>query len=205
LPIFLQKYILIGIRGEKMKTNTKREQIINVALNLFYKDGFHATGVERIREGACVSKKTLYNHFKSKDELILAVLRRRDEEFRNNFMRAVERFGNTPAERLEAVFDAADEWFNGKNFYGCMFINASAEFTSTDNPCHVVCAEHKNLMYQYIKKLAENAGARNPSELSEQLNLLIEGATVQAHVCGDKTAALKAKKMGKAFIADNLH
>ncbi len=183
-----------------MKSNLKREQIITVALTLFYKDGFNATGVEKIREAANVSKKTLYNHFKSKDELILAVLRRRDEEFRNNFMRAVERYGTTPTERLEAVFDAADEWFNGKQFYGCMFINASAEFTSADNPCHIVSAEHKNLMHQYIKKLAEAAGAKNPSELSEQLNLLIEGATVQAHVCGDKQAAQKAKKMGCVFI-----
>lgn len=187
-----------------MRTNIKREQIITVALDLFYKDGFNATGVEKIRDAANVSKKTLYNHFKSKDELILTVLRRRDEEFRNNFMRAVERLSRSPAQRLEAVFDAAHEWFNSKNFYGCMFINASAEFTSADNPCHVASAEHKNLMFQYIKKLAEDAGAKNPAELSEQLNLLIEGATVQAHVCGDKKAALVAKKMGKVFIAANL-
>ncbi len=115
----------------------------------------------------------------------MTVLRRGDKEFMDRFMHAVERFGGSPAERLEAVFDAADEWFNSKNFYGCMFINASAEFTSVDDPCHMLCAEHKNCMHQYIKTLAEAAGAKNPSELSGQLNLLIEGATVQAHVCGD--------------------
>ncbi|MAF98683.1 MAG: TetR family transcriptional regulator [Micavibrio sp.] len=187
-----------------MKASIKREQIINVALNLFYKDGFNATGVEKIREAAEVSKKTLYNHFKSKDELILAVLRRRDEQFRNNFMRAVERFADTPNGRLEAVFDAAHEWFNGNNFYGCMFINASAEFTALENPFHIVCAEHKKLMHQYVEKLARDAGAKDPAKLSEQLNLLIEGATVHAHVCGDKNAALKAKEMGMVLIEDSV-
>ena len=183
-----------------MSQNSKKEQIIDTALTLFYKDGFHATGVEKIRATANVSKKTLYNHFKSKDELILAVLRRRDEQFRNNFMRKVEHYGKTPVKRLHAVFDAADEWFNAADFCGCMFINASAEFTAADDPCHVICAEHKRLMHEYIKGLAEQANAKDPHTLSEQLNLLIEGATVQAHVSGDKSAAKKAQVMGRVFI-----
>ena len=183
-----------------MSQSPKREQIIDVALELFYKDGFHATGVEKIREEANVSKKTLYNHFKSKDELILAVLRRRDELFRNNFMRSVERHGTTPSEQLSALFDAADEWFNSKNFCGCMFINAAAEFANQNDPCHMLCAEHKRLMHEYVKTIAEKAGADEPSRLSSQLNLLIEGAIVQAHVCGDKNAAKDAKEMGQMFI-----
>lgn len=184
-----------------MTQKSKKEQIIDVALKLFYSDGFNATGVEKIRELAGVSKKTLYNHFKSKDELILAVLRRRDEQFRNFFMRTVEKYGSTPRARLEAVFDAADEWFNSKGFSGCMFINAAAEFSKQDNPCHILCAEHKRLMGEYIKGLGEAAGVSNPAELSNQLNLLIEGATVQAHVCNDKDSAKKAKEMGRLFIA----
>jgi AcrR family transcriptional regulator len=187
-----------------MSQPSKREQIIDVALSLFYKDGFNATGVEKIREAANVSKKTLYNHFKSKDELILTVLRRRDEQFRNYFMRAVERLGITPTKRLEAIFDAADEWFNDKDFCGCMFINASAEFTDSENPCHIVAAEHVRLMTDYIKDLAEKAGAQNSEELAEQLFLLMSGATVKAHVSGDKSAAIKAKKMAKIFIEQSL-
>ncbi len=183
-----------------MKKNSKREQIVDVALKLFYKDGFNATGVEKIRETANVSKKTLYNHFKSKDELILAVLRRRDEQFRNNFMRTVERIGKTPQERLEAVFDACDEWFNSKDFCGCMFINAAAEFTEADNPCHVIAAEHLRLMNDYITGLAKDAGVENPEKLAEQISFLMEGATVQAHVSGDKDAAQKAKAMALVFI-----
>lgn len=187
-----------------MSQLSKREQIIDVALNLFYKDGFNATGVEKIRVEANVSKKTLYNHFTSKDELILTVLRRRDEQFRNSLMRSVERLGTTPVERLEALFDAADEWFNSKDFCGCMFINASAEFTDRDNPCHMIAAEHMRLMNDYITDLSEKAEAKKPVELAEQLFLLIVGATVKAHVSGDKSAGIKAKDMGKIFIKEAL-
>jgi AcrR family transcriptional regulator len=183
-----------------MSHPSKREHIIDVALNLFYQGGFNATGVDKITAESGVTKKTIYAHFKSKDELILATLRKRDERFRNDFMRGVERLGKTPRKRLNAIFDAADEWFNSKNFSGCMFINASAEFSAQDNPCHVVCAEHKRLMFEYVRELAQNAGAKNPAQLSEELNFLIEGATVQAHVCGDKKAGLKAKKMAQLFI-----
>lgn len=183
-----------------MSNPSKREQIVDVALNLFYQGGFNATGVDKITAESGVTKKTIYAHFKSKDELILATLRRRDEMFRNNFMRSVERLGKTPRERLDAVFDTIDEWFNSKTFSGCMFINASAEFSDQDNPCHLVCAEHKRLMFDYIRELSIHAGAKNPDELSEELNFLIEGATVQAHVCGDKKAGIKAKKMAQLFI-----
>lgn len=183
-----------------MNQTPKREQIIDVALTLFYQEGFHATGVEKIREAANVSKKTLYNHFKSKDELILAVLRRRDELFRNTMMRSVERHGGTAAQQLEALFDATDEWFNSKSFSGCMFINAAAEFGEQNHPCHKLCAEHKRLMHAYVKEIAQKAGAQDSDKLSTQLNLLIEGAIVQAHVCGDKTAAQEAKDMARIFI-----
>lgn len=183
-----------------MSQPSKREQIIDVALQLFYTDGFNATGVEKIRETANVSKKTLYNHFKSKDELILTVLRKRDEQFRNNFMRSVERLGETPRDRLTAVFDAADEWINSSGFCGCMFINASAEFSGFDDPRHILCAEHMRLMYEYIKSLAQDAGAKNAGELAEQLNLLMSGAIVRAHVGGDKTSAQQAKKIGLMVI-----
>jgi AcrR family transcriptional regulator len=82
-----------------MPQPSKREQIVDVALSLFYRNGFNATGVDQIATEAEVTKKTLYAHFKTKNELILATLRRRDELFRNNFMRSVERLGKTPRQR----------------------------------------------------------------------------------------------------------
>ncbi len=187
-----------------MAKPSKREQIVYAAMDLFYQEGFHATGIEKIREKAGVSKKTLYNHFRSKDELMLATLRKREELFMSGFTRKVEQPDTSSRERLAMVFDALDEWFQEKGFYGCMFINASAEFSDLDDPCYKLCAEHKQLVHDYIKDLAEQAGVGDPDELSTQLNLLIEGAIVQAHTCNDKTAAMRAKKMGKVFIEQAL-
>ena len=94
-----------------MSDSQRREQLIDTAIDLFAKHGFHATGIDRILAVSGVSKKTLYRHFRSKDELILAALRKYDGLFRNNFMREVESRGTTPKERLLAVFDAARAWF----------------------------------------------------------------------------------------------
>lgn len=183
-----------------MPALSKREQIVTEALKLFYQNGFNATGVDRVIAEAGVSKKTLYNHFRSKDELILATLRKRDELFRNHLMRETERLASTPKAQLLAIFDVVEAWFHEKNFSGCMFINASAEFADANNPCHILCAEHKRLVCEYIRGLAAKAGVEDPKELSEQLNLLIEGAIVEAHVRGNKDSASRAKKMGEVLV-----
>jgi AcrR family transcriptional regulator len=183
-----------------MPALSKRDLIVSEALKLFYRDGFNSTGVERIIKEAGVSKKTLYNHFRSKDELVLATLRKRDELFRNNLMRETERLASAPQDRLLAIFDVHHQWFHEKEFSGCMFINASAEFSSHDDPCHMISAEHKRLVREYIRLQAVQAGAKDPDSLARQLNLLLEGAIVDAHVSGNKDSALMARGMAAVFI-----
>ena len=182
--------------------SARRDQLIDTALDLFYRHGFHATGIDKILARSGVAKMTLYKHFKSKDELILAALRRRDENFRNWFMRAVERAASTPRERLLAIFDVLGEWTGGPDFSGCMFINASAEFAEQDNPIHAASAEHKRLVLAYVRELAAAAGATEPAALAEGLMLLLEGAIVMAHVAGQRDAAVQAKRAGAALLRD---
>ncbi len=178
----------------------KREQLIDTALDLFYQDGFHATGVDKILEKAGVARMTLYNHFKSKDELILAVLHRRDEKFCNWFMRTVERLGKTPQDRLLAIFDALEEWFSGKDYSGCMFINASAEFGRADDPIHMAAGEHKNLILKFLRELTLAADVTEPEELADGLMLLMEGAIVMSYVADDENAAARAKVAASNLI-----
>lgn len=178
----------------------KRDHLVDTALQLFYRDGFHATGIDKILETAGVARMTLYNHFKSKDELILAALRRRDEKFRNWFMRAVERRAASPRDRLLAIFDTLEEWTCEKSFYGCMFINASAEFSAPDDPIHMVSSEHKALVLKYIRELVEAAGLSDNSSLADELMLLAEGAIVMAHVTGDTNAAANAKSAATKLL-----
>ena len=185
----------------------KRDHLVDTALELFYQDGFHATGIDRILETAGVARMTLYNHFKSKDELIVAVLRRRDEKFRNWFMRRVERLASRPEDRLLAIYDALKEWFSSKAFCGCMFINASAEFGDPDDPIHMVAAEHKQLIRRYLGELTRDAiaGEAEAEALADELMLLMEGAIVMAYVAGDHSAAARARLGAQKLVQLALH
>ncbi len=183
-----------------MTTSTRRDRLVDAALELFYRDGFHATGIDKILAAAGVAKMTLYKHFKSKDELIIAALRRRDEGFRNWFMRAVERLGATPRDRLLAIFDAMEEWINDQDCAGCLFINAAAEYSGRDDPVRATAAEHKRLMLGYIRELAAAAGANDPEELAQGLMLLREGAVVQARINGSIEPVRQARRTAATLI-----
>lgn len=178
----------------------RREHLVQTALDLFCRDGFHATGIDRILSESGVAKMTLYKHFRSKDELILAVLRRRDEEFRNWFIRTVEKRAKTPAERLLCLFDVLGDWFAQANFTGCTFINAAAEYGEADDPIHASAAEHKRLVRTYIRDLAAAAGAADPDTLANALTLLLEGAITMAYVAGEKDAARRARDAAAVLI-----
>ena len=179
---------------------SKREQLVETALELFCSGGFHATGIDRILAESGVAKMTLYSHFKSKDELILAALRLRDERFRNSFMQDVERKTSDPVERLLVIFDVLGAWCSSKGFFGCTFINASAEFSGHDDPIHQAAAEHKRLLLNFIRQLTEAAGVDKPGVLAEQLSMLMEGAVVTVQVTGDCKRAKHARSAAEVLI-----
>ena len=179
---------------------SKREELIQAALELFRKNGVHATGIDAIVEQSGVTKKTLYAHFRSKEELVLAVLRQYDGMARNEFMRRVENGGKTPKARLLAIFDFAERWFQQSNFYGCLFINTIGEYSDDDTPIRKICQDYKKLVKDYIFSLCEQTGSSNPQELAEELALLLEGATVTAQVSQNPRIANIAKRAAKVLI-----
>ncbi len=143
--------------------SAKRDRLIDTALELFNRDGYRATGIDKILAESGVAKMTLYNHFGSKDELILAALERRDARWRDWFRHAVERRAETPRGRLLAVFDALEEWFAQADFQGCMFMRAASEFCACDDPIHAVAAEHQRLLLAELGDLAADGGAKRPA------------------------------------------
>ncbi len=184
---------------------SRRDDLVETALRLFYTSGFNATGIDKILAEAGVAKMTLYKHFRSKEELILAVLNRRDEQFRNWLMGEMEKASTDPRERLLAMFDALESWFRGQafkglGFNGCAFINASSEFGEQQHPAHRTSAEHKQRIVDYLERLSREAGAADPHELAERLALLKEGAIVTAHVRGMPEAARTAKGIAADLI-----
>ena len=161
-----------------MPRASRRDHLIETAITLFCEKGYHATGIDTILAKAKMSKKTMYNYFRSKDELIYAALRHYDSVYRNNFMKAVEQSGETPKERLLAMFDVAEQCFQEDDFFGCMFVNAIGEFSEQDSQVREISKQFKQQMWNYIANLTKEAGAQNAEELTDELCLLLEGATI---------------------------
>ncbi len=187
-----------------MKVSSRRDHLIDTALKLFCRDGYRATGIDTLLAEAGVAKMTLYNNFGSKEALILAALRRRDEQFRLWFVKRVEAATDDPRERLLAVFDVLDEWLRSDTFRGCAFINAAVEYPELRDPIHTLAAEHKRLVALFFERLAAVAGAREPAELAAELSLLKEGAIVTAQVSGRLEAARDARRAAARLLASAL-
>lgn len=183
-----------------MTNQDKREQLISTAQRLFSKNGYHGTGIDLILKESGIAKKTLYYHFPSKEDLIVEVLKRYDEQFSLMVDRKVKQMADDPRGRLLAIFDVAHQWFSDKSFYGCMFINAIGEYSNTDSSIRDACKGFKEKMRQYMECLCIEAGSKQPEELSEQLALLLEGSIVTAQVSQKANAASIAKKAAMLLL-----
>ncbi|OXM73165.1 MULTISPECIES: TetR/AcrR family transcriptional regulator [Amycolatopsis] len=177
------------------------ERILTVAGKLFYDNGIHAVGVDTIAAEAGVTKKTLYDRFGSKAELVALYLWRRDVRWRERVHSFAGR-RSTPARRLLAVFDALADWLATENTRGCAFVNAHAELPEADHPGRQVIAASKRWLLGYLRDIAAEAGVRNPARLAEALLILVEGATVAASLDVTPTAVATAKRVAKSLIEE---
>lgn len=178
----------------------KREQLMATAWRLFYRDGYRAVGIDTILAEAGVAKMTLYNHFASKDDLIIAVLEQRDREFRASIAERVEAAGAAPEDRLMAVFAWLEDWFRGEDFKGCAFIRALSEYPEPSHPIHQTAWRHKVAVQAALADLCAAAGAKAPAELASTLSILIDGAIVAAHATHDSAHARSARDAAKALL-----
>ncbi len=183
-----------------MKRAEKRDHLIDVARELFNRHGYHAAGVDRVIAESGIAKTTLYRHFRSKEDLIVAALRREDELVRENMRRAVEERAADPRDRLLATFDFLESWFTSSSFFGCPFMGAAGEYGDPKNAVFQESAMHKRLMLAYFEELARAAQLENPKWIAEQINYLHEGATAVAHLTRDANEARKAKEIASKLI-----
>ena len=185
----------------KERPGSRRDHLIQTALDLFHRNGYHATGIEKILSTAGVSKPTLYRHFDSKDDLIIAALEKWDEDSRHWLAQEMEKGGETPRDQVLALFDALAVWFESVGFQGCLFINATVEFAERSNPIHQKAAEHKRRFAACMRDLIAAAGANDPDETAAQLMLLMEGAIITAHTHGRSDAAHRARAIAEGIMA----
>ena len=179
---------------------SKRDELVRRALEIFYREGFHATGMDLLATETGISKTTMFKHFRSKEDLILAVLRLRDDEFRSWLFRRMQE-ASPPRAQLVAMFDALGEWFATPAFRSCMFIKAASEYPDPAHPIHAQAAEHKRLLFLQLEKIAAAAGAPDPAALARALLLLKEGAIVTAHMGHEADPAGDARLAAITLLA----
>jgi AcrR family transcriptional regulator len=178
-----------------------RERIDQTAYELFSRHGIRAVGIDTVVAHSGVAKMTLYRHYASKDKLALAFLRRREELWTRTWLQAeVERRAQVPEERLLAVFDVFDRWFRRSDFEGCSFAKALLEQSDPRHPVRKAAEAHIATSRAFLRRLAEDAGVRNPDRFARQWQILMMGSIIAAYA-GDLNAARRAREVGMLLLA----
>lgn len=175
--------------------SSARQCILDTASRLFYQEGFRAVGVDTIVEKSGVGKATLYRHFPSKDELIAAYMEEEDRLHWEWFQASISPDEGSPKAQLLAWFDACAEQMTVPGFRGCPFLNALTEFPEPNHPAHRMSIEHERSLRQLFLHLSQQAGARDPEELADQLLLVCNGALTTALIYGPDGPAARLKKI----------
>jgi AcrR family transcriptional regulator len=176
-----------------------RDRILEAAYELFARRGIRDVGVDEVIERAGVAKASLYRHFRSKDDLVVAFLELREERWTLEWVEAeARRRGTTPEEQLLAIFGLFDEWFQREDFEACSFINVLLEMGPA-HPAGKASVQHLANIRSIVRKLAEESGLRDPESFARSWHILMKGSIVSAAE-GDAEAAQRARSMARLLI-----
>jgi len=179
-----------------------RERILDTAYELFSRNGIRAVGIDAIIDRSGVARMTLYRHFGSKDALVLAFLERREQRWTRDWLqRAIERRAVDPGERLLAIFDVFDEWFQREDFEGCSFINVLLEIAEPKHELHRASANYLARIRAFVEELATDAGVADTGGLAHKWHILMKGSIVAAGE-GDREAARRAREVAALVLGD---
>ena len=181
----------MAVKEATSARRSARDRLLAAANELFYNEGVHTVGIDRIIEHAGVAKASLYNTFGSKDELVRAYLQTRHASVTERITQAVERY-NTPRERLLAVFEGQGDLFAQPDYHGCAFTRASAESHPGDLT-EQATETYRRWVRALLTELAAQAGAPEPAVLARQLHLLYDGSGQSARMDHDPKAAAAAR------------
>jgi len=175
-----------------------RERLLSAADKLFYEEGIHTVGIDRLIQSAGVAKASLYSTFGSKDELVRAYLTERMQQRRRRIEHSIESHSE-PRARLLAIFDSLSEVVAKPSFRGCAFQRASAE-GPTDSAAREVCDASRRWLRSLLLELATAAGAADPARLAQQLVVVYDGAVAAAQMDRDPSAGAAARDMAVTLI-----
>lgn len=177
-----------------------RERILIAAYELFSRRGIRAVGIDAIIARSGVARMTLYRHFASKEELVLAFLERREEQWTRGWLQAdVEHRTSDPAERLLVIFDVFGEWFRRPDFEGCSFINVMLEAADPADSIHRAGTAYLAGIRTFLERLAREAGIADAGDFARKWHILMKGAIIAAGE-GDADAARRAQDIGRLLL-----
>ncbi len=179
-----------------------RDRLLAAANELFYQEGIHTVGIERVLERAGVAKASLYSTFGSKDELVRAYLLARHERRQARINARIARYED-PREKILAIFDLIAELAAEPNFRGCAFMRARSEGPAGETRVTQVCTDTRGWTRGLYTDLARAAGVTDPEEVGERLMLLYDGAMVGAAMDGGAAAAKVARAMAEELLDTN--
>jgi AcrR family transcriptional regulator len=163
-------------------TSEARQRLVETADRLFYRDGIRSVGIDKIIAEAGVAKMTLYTHFPSKDDLILAVLKYHEDQMLDFFRTSMERHGKRNRVRLRAFFAALKDWFESPGFRGCAFQNAAVELSDPNHAGRQFVKDHKRQFQELLARVVAESYEGAAPDLAAAIGLLVEGAIVTAMI-----------------------
>jgi AcrR family transcriptional regulator len=187
-----------------MATDT-RMQLIEAALRLFYFDGFRNVGLDQLLADVGISKTAFYNHFESKDQLMLEALEEQNSRLQVTLREMLQaEAGRAAKDQLRSLFDVVEQIIESETFQGCIFINVAMEFPKPHDPAHRAAAANKKEVEDLIFEIAERAGAAAPDLLAKELCMIMDGAYVCRAVSGDKQTIHTARRLAERVIDEHL-
>lgn len=181
------------------KTSKVRDRIMHTAYRLFSSRGISQVGIDTILAESGAAKASLYKHFKSKEDLVLAFLEMREDLWTRGWLETEVRSATSdPDNRLLAIFDVFDTWFRRRDFEGCAFVNVLLE-SEVNSPVHRAAARHLATIRHFLRVLAQDAGLERPEEFAEVWHFLMKGSIVSAYE-GERLSAVKARGAGESIL-----
>ena len=172
--------------GEARDIASVRDRILDTATDLFYREGVRAVGVDLIVERSGVAKTSLYRHFRTKDDLVVAMLERDDVGYWSHWDRVAVETKDDAEQELRAQVEWIALDIAEPKYRGCPFLNVATEFPAPDHPARAVAVRHKSELRRRLLGLTKRLGVEKPAELADQLVLVIDGAYVNGQLIRQK-------------------
>lgn len=188
-------------RREEAVEQSAERRILDSACQLFYSEGLHAVGIDRVLAEAGAAKASLYAHYPSKDDLVAAYLERQAEDWRARVAREVR-----PSDGRAGVvklFGLLETWAKSAGFRGCPFLNAKSELPDPSHPAHLVARRHRTWIHELVRGLVTSAGVRQVDRVARALVVLYDGAAASAALDQDPRAVAAARYAAERLLAED--